>query len=370
MSIKDIRTVDLFCGAGGFTEGFRKAGGFTPILAVDFDKQAIDTFRHNHSNVSAVCSDISEINADSLRELTRDQEIDAVIGGPPCQGFSLAGPRLPDDPKNRLFKEFVRVVDELKPKVFIFENVTGIVSMQGGLVLEAICHEFKSIGYEISHAILNSAEFGVPQARPRFIMIGTRSGRRIPMPVPTHDAPNNCRLDLFGDSRLPFVTVEQAFSNLPNLGQGEGKEVMEPLPPLNEYQRSLVGSRQFGKLYNHRATRHSEKIVQRYSALPQGGDVRSLPMELRTKKNNVFRLLGSVPSRTITCNFRTDIIHPWQPRGLTTREAARLQGFDDDYQFFGNLTRKARYVTQDDQVGNAVPPLLAKALALHIKEIL
>jgi DNA (cytosine-5)-methyltransferase 1 len=365
-----INTVDLFCGAGGFTEGFKKSGGFNPLLAVDFDKQACDTFSHNHPEIPTFCSDISDIDETSLRELIKNQRVDVVIGGPPCQGFSLAGRRMPDDPKNRLFKEFVRVVDELKPKVFIFENVAGIVSMQGGLVLEAICNEFASIGYEISHDILNSAEFGAPQARPRFIMIGTNCGRRMPMPPTTHSSTDNCNLDLFGKSMLPFVTVKDALSNLPSLGQGEGDEVMKNTSPVNEYQRSIAGSRQPGFLFNHRATRHSEKIVERYSAMPQGGDIRSLPMELRTKKNNVFRMLESVPSRTITCNFRTDIIHPWQPRGLTTREAARLQSFDDDYQFFGNLTRKARYVTQDDQVGNAVPPLLAKALGNHIKEIL
>lgn len=365
-----ITTVDLFCGAGGLTEGFRKAGGFIPILAVDFDKQAIDTFKHNHPGVPTICSDISGLSTDSLKELTGNKVVDVVMGGPPCQGFSLAGRRLPDDPKNRLFKEFVRVVDELKPKVFVFENVTGIVSMQGGLVLEAICHEFARVGYEISHSILNSAEYGVPQARPRFIMIGILSGQRMSMPVPTHGSAENIHLDLFNDSKLPFVTVKDAFSNLPTLEQGEGEEEMENSPPLNEYQYSVAGVRQAGKLYNHRATRHSNKIIERYSAMPQGGDIRSLPMALRTKKNNVFKLSEITPSRTITCNFRTDIIHPWQARGLTIREAARLQSFDDDYQFFGNLTRKARYVTQDDQVGNAVPPLLGKALALHIKEIL
>lgn len=366
-----ITTVDLFCGAGGFTEGFRKSGGFTPILAVDFDKQACDTFKHNHPDIPVVCSDISKIEKDQLHELTNGQQVDVVIGGPPCQGFSLAGRRLPEDPKNKLFKEFVRVVDELKPNVFVFENVTGIMSMQGGLVLEAICHEFRNIGYEISYETLNSAEFGTPQARPRFIMIGTYQGRNIPMPLPTHaSSQSNNNPDLFSGPKLPFVTVEDALSNLPSLAQGEGNEIMDNPAPLNDYQDSVVGCRDTGKLFNHRATRHSDKIIERYSAMPQGGDIRSLPLELRTKKNNVFRLSDSLPSRTITCNFRTDIIHPWQPRGLTTREAARLQSFDDDYQFFGNLTRKARYLTQDDQVGNAVPPLLARAIATHIKAVL
>lgn len=368
--MRDFKTVDLFSGAGGFTEGFKKAGGFETVLAVDFDKQAVDTFRHNHPNVQAVCADIASIDAQKLRWFTKSQTIDVVIGGPPCQGFSLAGLRVPDDPKNRLFKEFVRIVAELKPKVFIFENVSGLVSMQGGLVLEAICNEFTNIGYEISHAILNTAEYGVPQARPRFILIGGASGKRIPMPNPTHCRQANCAMDLFGSARIPFVTVQEAFSNLPLLEQGEGDEVLENRPAENAFQITIRGNRQPGKLFNHRATRHSPKIVERYAAMPQGGDIRSLPQELKTKKNNVFRLLDSEPSRTITCNFRTDILHPWKPRGLTTREAARLQSFDDDYQFFGNLTRKARYVTQDDQVGNAVPPLLALALAKHIKDYL
>lgn len=362
-----ITTVDLFCGAGGFTEGFAKARGFDSVLAIDFDRQAIDTFRHNHENINAVCEDISNLAKSTLLTLTKNRKIDVVLGGPPCQGFSLAGRRLPDDPKNQLFKEYVRVVEIFRPNIFIFENVVGLISMQGGLVLEAICEEFSRIGYEISYKILNSADFGVPQARPRFILIGADAGKSVNTPLPTHGVKDN--LDLFNNLK-PQITVKGALSNLPKIEQGQGYEEMENLPPLNEYQKMLSGTRKKNSLYNHRATRHSEKIVERYSHMPQGGDIRSLPQELRTKKNNVFRLSESIPARTITCNFRTDIIHPWIPRGLTTREAARLQSFDDDYQFFGNLTRKAKYLTQDDQVGNAVPPLLAKALAQHIKAYL
>lgn len=365
-----FRTVDLFCGAGGFTEGFRKSGGFETVLAVDFDKQAVETFKHNHKDVNAICRDITTIDTDELLEFTDRKEIDVVIGGPPCQGFSLAGLRLPDDPKNKLFKQFVRVVQVLKPSVFILENVSGIVSMQGGLVLEAICNEFASAGYEVSHQILNCADFGVPQARPRFIMIGASSGKRIPMPTPTHSFHASYSGDLFAGECYPHVTVRDALSSLPIIEQGEGSEISENLVPINDYQRSIFGDRAPGMLFNHRATSHSQKIIERYSAMPQGGDIRSLPVELRTKKHNVFRLSEFSASRTITCNFRTDILNPWLPRGLTTREAARLQSFDDDYQFFGNLTRKARYLTQDDQVGNAVPPLLAKALASHIKRYL
>jgi DNA (cytosine-5)-methyltransferase 1 len=367
-----INTVDLFCGAGGFTEGFRKAGGFHNVFAVDFDLKAIETLKYNHPKINAICSDVADLDADKIAKLKGRKRVDVLIGGPPCQGFSLAGRRLPDDPKNRLFLEYVRIVKELKPKVVVFENVVGLMSMQGGLVLEAICEEFADAGYEIAYDVLNAADYGVPQARPRFILIGRYGKGPVSMPKPTHMATSKTiTKDLFSDALLPHVSVKEALSNLPKIHQGEGLEsVSFKRVAKSSFQKLVRGEREPGTLFNHRATRHNPTIVERYDHMPQGGDIRSLPEHLRTKKNNVFRLLDSVPARTITCNFRTDIIHPWIPRGLTVREAARLQSFDDDYCFFGNLTRKARYVTQDDQVGNAVPPLLAKAIANHIRSYL
>jgi DNA (cytosine-5)-methyltransferase 1 len=367
-----LNTVDLFCGAGGFTEGFRKAGGFENVFAVDFDQKAIETIKFNHSNINAICANVSELDADSISKITNRKNVDVVIGGPPCQGFSLAGRRFPDDPKNRLFLEYVRIVRELKPEVVVFENVVGLISMQGGLVLEAICEEFSEAGYEIAYDVLNAADFGVPQARPRFILIGRYGKGPVSMPKPTHFAAGKTsNLDLFHNDLLPHVTVKDALSDLPKIHQGEGAEsVIFKSKVNNAFQGMIRGERQENMLFNHRATRHNSSIVERYDHMPQGGDIKSLPEHLRTKKNNVFRLNDALPARTITCNFRTDIIHPWIPRGLTVREAARLQSFDDDYCFFGNLTRKAKYVTQDDQVGNAVPPMLSKAIANHIKEYL
>jgi DNA (cytosine-5)-methyltransferase 1 len=367
-----INTVDLFCGAGGFTEGFRKAGGFKNIFAVDFDLKAIETLTYNHPGINGICADISTLDSQKIAQLTGGQSIDVVIGGPPCQGFSLAGRRLPDDPKNKLFLEYVRIVKELKPKVVVFENVVGLMSMQGGLVLEAICEEFSAAGYEVAYEVLNAADYGVPQARPRFILIGRYGKGPVNMPNPTHIASSKkSNGDLFSGHLLPHVSVKDALADLPKIHQGEGTESTHfKVKAQNQFQQLVRGQRQSGILFNHRATRHNLNIIERYNHMPQGGDIRSLPEHLRTKKNNVFRLLDSVPARTITCNFRTDIIHPWIPRGLTVREAARLQSFDDDYCFFGNLTRKAKYVTQDDQVGNAVPPLLAQAIAKHIKEYL
>ena len=364
-----FNTVDLFCGAGGFTEGFDKSGDYENVFAVDFDLQATKTFSHNHPEKNVICSDVSSLDAEKLKLLTKNRAIDVIIGGPPCQGFSLAGLRLPNDPKNRLFLEYVRIVSELKPKVFVFENVAGLVSMQGGLVLEAICKEFSALGYQLAHQVLNAADYGVPQARPRFILIGRKGSASVTLPKPTHAALNlDKNYDLFSHELIPHVSVKDALSNLPEIFQGEGQEeLLSDASPDNLFQQSIVGVRKTKSIFNHRATRHNEHIVERYEHMPQGGGIQSLPERLRTKKHNVYRLNDAKPSRTITCNFRTDIIHPWLPRGLTVREAARLQSFDDDYCFFGNLTRKAKYVTQDDQVGNAVPPILAKAIADHVK---
>jgi DNA (cytosine-5)-methyltransferase 1 len=164
--------------------------------------------------------------------------------------------------------------------------------------------------------------------------------------------------------------VKDALSNMPYIEQGMGLEEFTNQDPINEYQKLIYGIRNPGLIYNHRATKHSEIVVERYNSIRPGHNNRNLATHLQTKKQNVFRLAPDSPARTVTCNFRTDLIHPWIPRGLTVREAARLQGFDDDYCFFGNLTRKAKFVTQDDQVGNAVPPILAKVILESLKKYL
>lgn len=362
--------VDLFAGAGGMTEGLKKAG-FKSVLANEYDPMAAKTFSHNHPEVPVIVRDICELTAEEVLEKTglKVGELSLISGGPPCQGFSLAGPRLDGDPRNQMFKEFVRLVDGLKPKAFLFENVAGIMSMSKGQALKAIVAEFQSICYRCEYKLINAADYGVPQARPRFIMFGSRDGEVVGFPKETHCA-NNSDYGLFESGRLPHLTVWDALSDLPCIEQGEGEEVMHHSGDYhNEYQNERRGSRSPGLIFNHRATKHSPVIVKRYAAIPEGGDNSQVPEELRTKKINVFKLDGKKPSRTVTCNHRTDLLHPKNPRGTTVREAARLQSFDDDYQFFGNLTRKAKYVTQDDQVGNAVPPILAKALGNHLKKV-
>lgn len=365
----EFTTIDLFSGAGGMAEGFRKAG-YRTLVATDYDEMAAKTFRHNHPSVPFVQRDIHQLSSEELLNIAGKKrgEVGVVCGGPPCQGFSLAGQRLADDPRNEMFREFVRIVKETMPAAFLFENVSGLVSMQAGGVLSAILAEFSSIGFQLSYQIMNAVDFGVPQARPRFILVGTREGAPFTFPLPTHRAPDRSGGLFDGLDERPFhLTAWDALSDLPELDQGEGAEVMcHEKPPTNDYQRARRGERTPGMVFNHRATGHSAAIQERYAAIPEGGDASSIPFHLRTKKNNVFKVARDRPARTVTCNHRTDLLHPVWPRGTTVREAARLQSFDDDYQFFGNLTRKAKWITQDDQVGNAVPPLLAQVLATEI----
>lgn len=366
-----MRSVDLFCGAGGFTEGLRQAG-YHAMLANDFDEMACRTFSHNHPSVPVICRDIAEISVAEILDVAglRAGDINLVVGGPPCQGFSLAGRRVVDDPRNQMFLDFVRIVEGLQPEVFVFENVSGILTMQKGQALLAIVSAFENIGYTCQYRVLNSADYGVPQRRPRFILVGSREGRNIGFPAPTHGQLFS-QGSLFGANIQPYLTSWDALSDLPEISQGQGSEEIKHCNNChNEYQKARRGIRVPGMLYNHRATSHSEPIIERYAAIPEGGDNSQVPLHLRTKKINVYKIDSKAPSRTVTCNHRTDLLHPKIPRGTTVREAARLQSFDDDYQFFGNLTRKAKWVTQDDQVGNAVPPLLAKAIGTHIKEVM
>ena len=376
-TLKKLTSVDLFCGAGGFTEGFKRAG-FKTIFATDFDEMAVKTFKFNHTTVPTAVADITTVNKGFIINTCESSKInvDAVIGGPPCQGFSIAGQRIPEDPKNKLVLEYIRIVSELNPAGFVFENVPGIISMQDGAVLRALEFEFERLGYSVKSKILNPVDYGVPQSRPRFFMVGLLGkDHRVKTPSfnfpnPTHCKSNDDQLTLFNNIQLePYVTVDEALSDLIMLEAGSGlEETNHKSRYLSDYQTQRKGRRRPGKLFNHRATNHSDKIKKRYSLIPQGGTNRDIPKKYRTKKINVFKLHPELPSNTVTCNFRTDLLNPWGPRGLTVREAARLQSFDDDYCFFGNLTRKAKFVTQDDQVGNAVPPILAKAIAKELSK--
>ncbi|MGC6406964.1 DNA cytosine methyltransferase, partial [Bisgaard Taxon 45] len=280
-------------------------------------------------------------------------DIDVVIGGPPCQGLSQKGNRhFLNDPRNFLFKNFYEVVKFTMPKYFVIENVPNLLTAKDGFFKEEIYRLFEDIGYRLNSDILNSNDFGVPQLRKRAIIIGNRIGEAVNMPEPTRKK----------------VTAWDAISDLAYLNSGEGEFCTSYVtPPLNEYQNILRQSSKY--LYNHQATNHSKLAVERIMLIPENGDKNNLPSKHRTKSiysGTWGRIIKDKGAVTITTRFDTPssgrFIHPFLNRAITVREAARLQSFPDSIIFYGNKT------SQMKQVGNAVPPLLAEAIARAIKE--
>jgi DNA (cytosine-5)-methyltransferase 1 len=301
--------VDLFAGAGGMSLGFRNAG-FEILSAVELVEIAAETHHRNFPDSHIYCGDISEYSP--LRYLRRKQ-VQVVVGGPPCQGFSVAGKRDPNDPRNKLFREFVRVVDELKPDYFVMENVPGILTMQEGKVTEAILEAFEEIGYpDVSVAILETATLGVAQLRSRAIFIGNRHGMSNPFPAPILE-------------QKSFVSIESVISDLPS---------DTPIPELN-----------------HEWTRHSKKFIERISKVKPGESL--YPSFLDAYKRQYM----GVPSMTIKENHGGTHIHPFLDRCISAREMARLQSFPDSFIFSGTM-KKAMW-----QIGNAVAPLMSESIA-------
>ncbi len=279
-----------------------------------------------------------------------------VIGGPPCQGFSLKGKNLGiKDPRNFLFLEYVDVVKKLKPEFFIIENVKNLLNAANGYFIKQIHEEFESLGYTLNHGVLNAFDFGVPQTRERTIIIGRLGNKGITLPVPC---------------KIKHTTVRDAISDLTYLESGEGCDVSDyKNPPQSDYQKKLRKGSE--KLYNHKATNHSEFALQKLKMIPPEGDKSSMPQELYGRQQFTTtwaRLQWDKPSPTIDTRFDTPSngrnSHPVLNRSITPREAARIQSFPDTYIFYGNKCSICK------QIGNAVPPLLAKAIGEHIKEIL
>lgn len=307
--------VDLFCGAGGLTKGFCD-GGYSPISSVEINEIASETHEYNFPNCNHFCGDIAEYD---VAKHTNSKEIDVVIGGPPCQGFSVAGKRDPNDPRNKMFNQFVRVVKELKPHYFVLENVPGIITMKDGKVVSAIIEAFEEIGYTTSIAILEAAEYGVPQLRSRAIFIGNRNGLFNPFPGPVFSKEN-------------YTPIEQGLEGLPD---------WERIPEIN-----------------HEWTKHSRQFEERISKVQQGGSL------YETFIDAYKRQYSEVPSMTIKENHGGTHIHPTLNRCISAREMARLQSFPDDFFFKGSM-KKAMW-----QIGNAVPPLLAQNIALALRPFL
>ena len=376
METTKLNIIDLFAGCGGLSTGFEMAG-FNIPLAIERDAWASETYKFNHPNTIVLTEDITTLlNPKSL--LPADTPVHGVIGGPPCQGFSLSGKRDPKDPRNSLFMDFIRFVKEFKPLFFVMENVPGILSMQTAdkqSVKDLILEEYKKAGYNAAYKILNAAEYGVPQVRMRVIFVGIRND----LPFNADELhPKGC---LFGDNQ---ITIRQAIMDLPQINAGEGSEKQEyTTKPLNDYQKMIREGSKF--IYNHVAMRHTQRLIDRFNAIGQGQSLADVSEEHMQRKRgdasqisgkvyaqNNMRPYGDKPSPTVAASFQSNFIHPFLNRNYTAREAARLQSFPDTYIFKGKRTTMSweKNLSQYQQIGNAVPPLLAKAIAENIIEYL
>lgn len=364
-----FKVIDLFAGVGGLSYGFAHDDEFEIIAANEILEPMAKAYSSNHPSVMMYNKDIKDF---SLDDLTRDLgakkgDIDIVVGGPPCQAYSTVGKRLIDDPRGKLFQEYYRILKELRPKLFVFENVKGLLSMQGGDLIKTIIALFESIGYHMQMRLLNAADYGAPQIRERVILVGTLDSKPFIYPKPTHYNPE---LGEPKDSSLkPYVTLGEAISDLPSIKTGESATEYY-CEPQNEYQR-LMRANAPAEIHEHEVPKNNAKLVAIMEALPDGGSPKDIAEELRPNSgfaNCYCRLWWDKPSTTITrnlgCPSSSRCIHPRDPRPLSTREGARLQGFPDDYIFCGKRGDKHL------QIGNAVPTLLSRAIKDSVKSYL
>jgi DNA (cytosine-5)-methyltransferase 1 len=365
MSKKPFKVIDLFAGAGGLSYGFSHDKDFQIVVANEIEYDMAQTYSLNHPTVKVYNFDIKDFGHNNLKKDfgIEKGDIDLIVGGPPCQAYSTVGKRLLNDPRGQLFQEYYRLLKELKPKTFIFENVKGLLSMSKGELFKTIISLFESLGYKIYHKVLNSADYGVPQIRKRIIIVGTKLNNKYFFPEPTHSSNSN----LFSTNLKPYLTLAEAISDLPFIKSGE-ENFEYASEPKNDFQK-LMRKNAPKKLMDHSAPKNNKKLVKIMELLPDGGTPEDLPDELRPKsgfKNTYCRLWWNRPSTTITRNLSTPsssrCIHPKAPRPLTTREGARIQCFPDDYIFYGSRSSK------NLQIGNAVPTFLSIALKNSIKQ--
>jgi DNA (cytosine-5)-methyltransferase 1 len=355
-----LTVIDLFCGAGGLSEGFRQAG-FHVLIGQDYDEAAGATFAATHPEAKFIGGPIENITPQQLLKeagLGRG-EVDVIVGGPPCQGYSVYNhQRGETDPRAGLFREYLRIVEGIQPRWLVMENVTGITSIAGGKIVEEIFKGIEGLGYRVEMKILRAEEYGVPQERRRVFFIATRTDAPILFPNPTH-----------GPDLRPFITVWDAISDLPKLENGDkagprsyGK------PPKTGYQAMLRGNCTI--VENHSAPHLSRLNEERMAHIPAGGSWRDIPRTLlpagmlKAKRSDHTKRYGRPRKTDLACTILTKCdlhwgayIHPVQNRSFTVREAARLQSFPDFFVFKGSSTEQ--YV----QVGNAVPPILGLAVA-------
>lgn len=370
MSSKQIKCLDLFSGCGGMSLGLSwaklKNTRIKSVAAIDNWKAACDTYEQN-LGIKPVNDGVTIASVGSLLDEVGD--VDLVVGGPPCQGFSSSGKRALADRRNRLVKAFLDAVELASPKAFIMENVTGFTTFQSGNLLAEVVRKANELGFHVHSGVLLASRFGIPQRRRRFILVGEKTGSFVFPHVRDFDLSTRSMLhiDQKHDRGFPVISFDDATSDLPKLLAGQFKTKYTKVPK-NDFQRWVRGSAIV--LDDHMAPAHSRDFIRMMSYIPQGqsafspGVFESIPKALRPGKgftNSYARIQGHQPSPTITRNFTTpssaNCIHPHFDRALSLREGARCQSFPDDYIFSGTTSDRRL------QIGNAVPPLLAKTLA-------
>lgn len=342
---KEQTFIDLFCGAGGMSYGFELAG-FKSVLAIDNWQDALDTYKHNNPSGNPVKVDLTDVDVERIAKEQGIKKVDLIIGGPPCQGFSIAGKHIIEDVRNKLYKSFVSFVEYYSPTAFVMENVPNILSIGEGAVRESILADFRALGYNVDYKVLTASDYGVPQNRKRAIFVGLKEGH-FSFPEPTVTTK---------------TTVSQAISDLPDATLEEG--ISYPVEAASEYQK--WARKDSDGVHNHEITIHNEKTQHIISLVPDGGNYKDLPEEYQgTRKVHIAwtRLNSQKPSITIDTGHRHHF-HYCFNRIPTVRECARIQSFPDSYVFCKSRT------SQYKQVGNAVPPLMAAAIAKEIKKVL
>ncbi|MFW0182493.1 DNA cytosine methyltransferase [Rothia sp. CCM 9417] len=365
------KVLDLFSGCGGMSWGLDLAG-FEIIGAVDEWETALKTFKLNHPGAKTFCGDIRDIETSKvLEELEmRQGDIDVIVGGPPCQGFSknvVAKKRFIDDPRNQLFREFIRFVDELRPKVVVMENVAEIYNSYRGEVRKEISDLLESFGYSVGVKVLTAADYGIPQRRKRCIFIASLNGDPV-FPEPTHYEYKSNQMENLFSLNEKYVSAWQAISDLPYLEPGQTKIFYEQ-DAVNDYQKWVRNNAK--SFDNHFYNPPSDIQKARYEALEPGQAIKDLPEELRPKSGYSgaygrldFESISPTITRWVFHAGSGRYGHPQQYRTLTMREAARIQSFTDDFKFYGRKNEVA------GQIGNAVPPKLMLVLGDEIHRLL
>lgn len=347
------KILDLFCGVGGLSLGFEKAG-FESFLGVDFWEEAINTYNRNRKNGNGVSRDVSEYRDEELKKMKKTG-IKGVIGGPPCQGFSMVGTREKKDPRNNLYLQFFRFVEIIKPSFFLIENVKGLLNLEKGYFKKDIINRFSKLNYNVNYKLLKASDFGIPQNRERVFFIGLKK-----------NIYNDDFFDFSSLKKETLVSAKDALSDLANVDPlNSEKKIKHSLKPETKYQEVMRENLPDNQIFNHVITNHTKKTIEIISKIPDGGNIKNIDSKYYKVRNynSAFKRMDSKkPSITVDCGHR-NYFHYSKNRVPTVREAARLQSFPDNFIFTGSKT------SQYTQVGNAVPPLLAFKIAENIKKI-